>query len=326
MFGTCTTRIDTILANEMAFDITQGCKYDYKDINGLDHIPITASTDLEMADATIDVACKPCGLKLPCDTLPPRDRWKINDQDQRDILYKSTWSLYSERFTNALNDLDIDRGHELWCEAQELFLWRLSGQAGELPDAPRRGTTMPVKVIALVHALAERVRKHTRLGAIGREASKVLAQARELRAKLHRRGTRCINGKETSRYDLWWYGPHTDHDAHDAQINRDKIVEMGWRCLSKPVWTELNRQGECPNIDLIDTVIKDAQANITQNIRNKRKEHADRLQDKTGVKGGARETPTSSELSAPRLKLHATRFSSLVIRESPRTPTGFLKS
>ena len=109
MGGKGCTRIDAILCNAAAAKLVQALNYDWEASFGYDHLMLAAPLTIP---AFYTVAR----------TLPAKPPFEVKQlQDMKpcdaDTWFRGIWCIFADAYAQAILNEDIDRAHQLWCQA-----------------------------------------------------------------------------------------------------------------------------------------------------------------------------------------------------------------
>ena len=116
MSGSGTTRIDTVLTNNIGRHLVINFQYDWKKAVGYDHVPMTVQLNIEAFKQLINVLNKPKDINI--DAYDP----KIHTHDIRTKLWETLWEEHNVQFQEAVQKKNIEEAHSTWCKCADLML------------------------------------------------------------------------------------------------------------------------------------------------------------------------------------------------------------
>jgi len=119
MEGPGKTRIDLVLANEIARRIVENLEYLFEEAQGFDHLPIKLTLGVEAMKQSINVMLKPQPINTQSYDA------KMHTPEVRSTIWQATWEKYKDDFDNAIEVRCINTAHKVWCHAMEDFLHTL---------------------------------------------------------------------------------------------------------------------------------------------------------------------------------------------------------
>ena len=111
------TRIDTILANKVAFPMIVECNLRW-DLCISDHVPLEVVLDLQRYGAEIIAP----NMEPPFPEMQWHPKDKRQKEHHRDEAWNQAWSEVEARFSKAENYHNIEAMHALWCKAAVAML------------------------------------------------------------------------------------------------------------------------------------------------------------------------------------------------------------